>query len=163
MPDPCRLPEDLPLSALLSILFRSRIIILNQHLRPFGLSYGQYPIIVYLLHHENITQEMLVKKFHIDRGAIARVVKKLEDSGYVVRRTDPDNRRAVRLFPTAKTKNIARELIEIDKEWERIVTSSLTRQEQEHLKRVMYNMASAALLHLHETADNECRDLSSEE
>ncbi|MDD1724778.1 MAG: MarR family transcriptional regulator [Methanospirillum sp.] len=163
MPDPCNLPEDLPLGALISVIFRTRIIILNQHLRQFGLSYGQYPIIVYLLDHENTTQEMLVKKFHIDRGTIARMVKKLEDSGYVIRRTDPVNRRAVRLFPAAKAKEIARELIGVDQEWEKIVTSSLTEPEQEHLKRVMYTMSSAVLHHLHETGCNECRELSSEE
>lgn len=149
MSNPCHLPDDLPFGALISIIFRTRFIFLNQQLQSFGLSAGQYPIILHLLGNQNITQETLVKKFHIDRGTIARAVKKLEHAGYITRKTDPENRRAVRLFPTEKARLVAPDLIRIDSEWEKIATSSLTIQEQDLMKNFAYKIASASLDYLH--------------
>jgi len=143
--DFCHLPDDLSLGALISIIFRTRSIILNHWLKPFGLSAGQYPVILFLLENQDITQETLVKKFRIDRGTIARAVKKLETAGYVTRKIDPENRRAVRLFLTIKAEEIAPSLIKMNTEWENIVTSSMTISELEHLNVILHKIASASI------------------
>jgi MarR family transcriptional regulator, temperature-dependent positive regulator of motility len=151
----CHLPDDLPLGALISIIFRTRSIILNQWLKPLGLSSGQYPVMLFLLNNQNITQETLVKVFHIDRGTIARTVKKLESAGYITRKPDPESRRAVRLFITKKAEEITQILIKMDADWEKIVTSSLEEMEQLHHKEVLHKIALASLHKINEPKETE--------
>jgi len=56
---------------------------------------------------QNIMQETLVRHYHLDKGTIARSVRKLEDAGYIRQIIDPDNPRAVRLFLTKKGERAA--------------------------------------------------------
>jgi DNA-binding MarR family transcriptional regulator len=70
-------------------------------------------------------QDTLARHFRIDKGAIARAVKKLEDAGYVKRIVDPGDRRAVRLFLTPKGEEIAPAIEQIDHEWEELMYSRL--------------------------------------
>ncbi len=98
---------DIPLGAVISITSRSRFIFLNDRLMPLGLSAGQFPVLMLLYKEQNIMQETLVRHYHLDKGTIARAVKKLEDAGYIRRIVDPANRRAVRLFLTEKGEQAA--------------------------------------------------------
>src|SRR5665647_11790 len=106
--------EDIPFGAVVSITSRGRVIFLNNRLRPLGLSAGQFPVMMLLAKEQNIMQETLVRYYHLDKGTIARAVKKLEDSGYIRRIVDPANRRAVRLFLTEKGEKVGAVLQAID-------------------------------------------------
>jgi len=90
---------EIPFGALISITGRGRFVFLNDRLRPRGLSAGRFPVLM-LFKEQNIMQEILVRHYNLDKGTIARSVRKLKDAGYIRRIIDPDNRRAVRLFLT---------------------------------------------------------------
>ena len=125
--------KPLPLGALVSIINRAHAIYLNERLKPYNLTFGQFPVFICLLHHPNINQESMARHFHLDKGTIARTVRKMEDAGYVTRVVDPLNRRAFILSLTDKGRSIAPEIIAIDREWQRSVLSVLTGEEQELL------------------------------
>ncbi|MFH0967983.1 MAG: MarR family transcriptional regulator [Methanobacteriota archaeon] len=152
------LPLDLPLAVFISIIFRTRVIILNHRLRSLGLSAGQFPVLMYLLQRQGITQETLVKTFHIDRGTIARAVRKLEDMGYITRSVDPENRRAFHLFLSKKGEDITPAVIEIDHEWERIATSSLTDVEMELFRKLLNKIALTSLQGVRDIGDSHYAD-----
>jgi len=131
VPDTKILPaREIPLGAMISIIDRTHFVILNERLRPFGLSAGQFPVIISLIKKQNVMQDTLARHFHIDKGAVARAVIKLVNAGYVRRIPDPDNRRAVRLFLTKKGEQIAPEIEKIDREWEEMMYSSLTKEDR---------------------------------
>lgn len=110
---------------------------LNDRLRPLGLSAGQFPVLMLLAREQNITQETLVRHYHLDKGTIARAVKKLEDAGYVRRIIDPGNRRAVRLFLTKKGEAVLPSLHAINHAWEALAFSGLTAQDKKTCHRLM--------------------------
>ena len=132
---------EIPFGALVSITSRGRFIFLNDRLRPLGLSAGQFPVLMLLYKEQNIMQETLVRHYHLDKGTIARAVKKLEDAGYIRRITDPGNRRAVRLFLTEKGERVAPLLKEIDHEWKEQVCAGLSHTDRETLKTLMRTVA----------------------
>ena len=109
---------EIPIGALISITGRGRFVFLNDRLRPRGLSAGRFPVLMLLFKEQNIMQEILVRHYNLDKGTIARSVRKLKDAGYIRRVIDPDNRRAVRLFLTKKGERAAPLLQAIDREWE---------------------------------------------
>lgn len=147
------LPEEIPLGGLIAIIYRTRLIILNQKLKPLSLTAGQVPILMFLKMNPNITQETLVKHIRIDRGMIARSVKKLEDAGFIRRIPDPGNRRAVRLFLTEKGGTVTPLLMEIEKEWEGIAAGFMSAEEKEQFRADIRKTAISSINYCTEVAD----------
>ena len=138
--------SSLPPGPLVSVINRARVIFLNERFKPYNLSAGQYPVFMCLLHRPNSNQESVARYFHLDKGTIARTVKKMEDSGYVSRHVDPDNRRAFRLSLTEKGYRIAPEIIAIDQEWEQTVCNSLSNQEKQNLLSLLRLVAKSSII-----------------
>ncbi|MDO9326185.1 MAG: MarR family transcriptional regulator [Methanoregula sp.] len=150
--------SEIPFGAVVSITSRGRFIFLNDRLRPLGLSAGQIPVLMLLYNEQNITQETLVRHYQIDKGTIARAVKKLEDAGFIRRITDPDNRRAVRLFLTEKGEQVAPMLRAINREWEEQVCSGLSKMEKESLTTLMRTVAQNSYKHIENTGERADAD-----
>jgi len=132
---------EIPFGALISITSRGRFVFLNDRLRLLGLSAGQFPVLMLLYQEQDIMQETPVRHYHLDKGTIARSVRKLEDAGYTRRFIDPDNRRAVRLFLTKKGERAAPLLQAIDREWEERICSSLFGKDMQTLRTLMRTVA----------------------
>jgi len=137
---PC-LPDDIPFGAVVSLVSRSKFVFLNNRLRPLGLSAGQFPVLMLLAKEQNIMQDRLVRHYNLDKGTIARAVRKLEDGGYIRRITDPGNRRAVRLFLSTKGEGTIPLLQTIDREWEEQISAGLTKDEGRALHSLMLRVA----------------------
>ena len=138
---PC-LPDDIPLGAVVSLVNRSKFVFLNNRLRPLGLSAGQFPVLMLLAKEQNIMQDRLVRHYNLDKGTIARAVRKLENGGYIRRITDPGNRRAVRLFLTTKGEGTIPLLQAINREWEDQISTGLTKDEGRTLHSLMLRVAN---------------------
>jgi MarR family transcriptional regulator, temperature-dependent positive regulator of motility len=149
---------EIPLGAVISITSRGRFIFLNDQLRPIGLSAGQIPVLMLLYNEQNITQETLVRHYQIDKGTIARAVKKLEDAGYIRRIIDPDNRRAVRLFLTEKGEQVAPVIRAINHEWEEQVCAGLSQAEKETLNTLMRTIAENSYRDMQTRGENPDAD-----
>lgn len=131
-----------PPGALISIINRAHFIIINERLKPCGLSAGQFLALICLVRKQNIIQDTLARHFHIDKGTVARAVQKLEDGGFIRRTPDPENRRAVRLFLTEKGREMAPVLHSIDLEWEKGAFSGFTNEEKEQCMVYLRRMAA---------------------
>ena len=132
---------EIPFGAEVSLTSRGRFVFLNDRLRPLGLSAGQFPVLVLLSRAQNIMQDTLVRHYHLDKGTIARSVRKLEDAGYIRRIVDPGNRRAVRLFLTKKGERAAPLLQAIDREWEERICAGLSDKDRHTLRTLMRTIA----------------------
>lgn len=133
--------ESIPLGAAIAIAFRGQFVFFNTSLKPLGLSAAQFPVLMLLAKEQNITQDTLVRHYHLDKGTIARTVKKLESSGFIWRTVDPGNRRAVRLFLTKKGERAIPLLQEVNRTWEGAICSGLSSHEQETLHTLLYRAA----------------------
>jgi len=147
---PC---EGIPFGAIISIINRSRFVFLNNRLEPLGLTSGQFPVLMLLYKEQNITQETLVRHFHLDKGTIARAVKKLKNAGYIQQIPDPENRRAVRLFLTEKGKAAAPVLQAIDREWESTICTDISKPEKVLIKSLMLTVAKNSVITLNKSGD----------
>jgi MarR family transcriptional regulator, temperature-dependent positive regulator of motility len=144
---------DIPFGAMVSITGRCRYIFLNDRLRPRGLSAGQVPVLMLLYKEQNIMQETLVQHYHIDKGTIARAVKKLKDAGYIRQVVDPANRRAVRLSLTEKGEKMAPILQAINSEWESRICAGLSEDEKNTLNSLMHTVAHNSLIAIKNSGD----------
>jgi DNA-binding MarR family transcriptional regulator len=146
--------ETIPLGALVSIIHRTHHIVIDERMKPFGLSSGQLFTLLHLARQQGITQDTLARRFHIDKATIARAVRKLEDAGYVTRTVDPANRRAVRVALTDRGERIIPEILAIDREWEEETYSGLTAAERLNLYELLRKIARNSLKMTQATGDN---------
>ena len=70
-------------------------------IKPLGLTYTQYIVLLVLWEQDNITVGDLCRKLYLDNGTITPLLKKLEEHGYVVRERSKVDERVVtvRLTP----------------------------------------------------------------
>src|SRR3954471_3933306 len=73
---------------------------LDQALETHGLSVPQFDILATLGFEEGITQQELAQRLLVTKGKICGMIDRMEASGWVERRPDPEDRRANRLFLT---------------------------------------------------------------
>lgn len=87
----------------------------------------------------------MARYFHLDKGTIARTVKKMEDAGYIIRKVDPDNRRAFRISLTEKGHKIAPEICAIDLKWEEVVSQCLNQEERRLFLSFLHKVAETSV------------------
>ncbi|WP_067043214.1 MarR family winged helix-turn-helix transcriptional regulator [Methanobrevibacter sp. YE315] len=88
----------------------------------------------------NSTQHDLVELFKVSGAYIAKLLRKFEDCGYIKRKEDPENRRKKLVEITDEGIKKTDELIEIIQSWENEVTSNITDDELETLKKILFKI-----------------------
>jgi len=146
-------PEDIPLGVFISIIHRTRIIHLNNEMKDLELTAGQVPFLMHLSHKEGITQDDLAVHLHIDKGTVARALKKLEDNGFIYREINPQNRRKYLLFLTEKGRQIVPKIHQINKEWEKSVCFDLSDVEYIKLLNTLQTLAMKSLEKVHKNGE----------
>jgi len=146
---------DIRLAGLISIIYRSHSIALNAEMKQFCLSAGQFLVLIHLSKEQNIMQEDLAQHFHIDKSTIARAVRSLEDAGYILRKVDQSNRRAVRLFLTDDGKKIIPDILRIERQLEEIACDGLSEEERDQLLALLRKVAVNSLTHVKDSGDGE--------
>ena len=119
---------DIPLGGLISAIDRNHMIYLNAELKKFGITASGFLILMHLSQKQNVIQDDIARRFHIDKSAIARAVPKLENAGLVRCIVEPSNRRANHLILTEKGNEIIPEIVRIDKLWEEIALAGASEE-----------------------------------
>jgi DNA-binding MarR family transcriptional regulator len=122
---------------------------LNDKMGNMDITAGQFPFIVVLSNEEGITQDELAAHFHIDKGTVARALRKLEDKEYLFRKVDSLNRRRYLIYLTEKGRNAVPILINIEKEWENSMCSKFSEVEYNNLFDILKVLAINSLENAH--------------
>ena len=73
-------------------------------------------------------------------SAIAKLLRKFEDHGYIARKEDPENRRKKLVKMTDDGIKKTDEIIEVIQNWEEKVTSSISEDEIKTLKEILFKI-----------------------
>jgi DNA-binding MarR family transcriptional regulator len=90
-----------------SRLIRKRF---DRRARAFGLTRAQWRVLVHLAPRQGINQSTLADILELDSVTLGRHVDRLQDTGWLERRADPDDRRAWRLHLTDKARPVLRRM-----------------------------------------------------
>lgn len=146
--------NDIPLGLYASIIHRARMMYLNNQLKTLNVTSSQFVYLIKLYRKEGQTQEDLANHFFIDKGTVARGVKKLEDNGFICRRTDPENRRRYLLYLTEDGMALMPDIINIIKDWENSINEDLSKAEKEQINELLKKLTMKSLNKLHDTEEN---------
>lgn len=133
-------PSDIPIAKLFSLIAKSQSIYLNHNLKDLDINVTQLHLLFEISHHSNLNQEKLASRCTINKGAVARSIKKLEEKELIVRQIDEENRRQNKVSLTPKGKNTIKKGVEILNQWEDEVFDDSLIDENE-LKSVLKQIA----------------------
>lgn len=94
---------------------------------------GAHLVLSVLAVYDGIQQCELVEHTHLRPPSVSVILKKMEEEGIVERRSDDEDRRAVRVYLTAKGKHLDEEAIETIRKLEIFAMQGLTDAECETL------------------------------
>ncbi len=137
--------SEIPLGLLVSMIHRTHMMFLNDKMGDMDITAGQFPYITVLSCEEGISQEELAAHFHIDKGTVARALRKLEDKEYLFRKVDSLNRRKYLIYLTEKGRMAVPTVINIEKEWENSICSKFSEVEYNNLFDILKVLAVNSL------------------
>ena len=114
------------------------------YLEPFGLKGYHARYLIEIGGCPGISQDQLSQKLGVDKSNIARQVAILEETGYLLRRPSPTDKRVLQLFPTEKAESLILPLKSETDCWEQQLTQVLAPQELETFMKLLHRLRLAA-------------------
>lgn len=100
-------------------------------LKADGIGSGEMDMIHLVRHNPGITQKDAGVRLNMDKGAVARRAKNLEDKGYLIRKANPDDGRSQLLFATEAAEELKRTKTDIEEAFYEWLFSELESEEKE--------------------------------
>ena len=136
--------KKLPVGKLVSIIAKNQTLYLNHHLGELGINSSQLHFLFEIDHQNEINQDKIASRCNIDKGSVARSIKKLEDNGLVTREVDDNNRRQKKVHITPKGEETLRQAKEKLEVWEDYLFNDIS-IEKEELQIILKEIAIKAI------------------
>ena len=115
---------SLPIGKLITLIYRGHNIFINHHLEKFDINASQLHLLFEISHQIEINQEKIANRCNLNKGSVARSIKKLEEKNLIIRKTDDTNRRQNKISLTSTGEETLKESIKILSYWENEVLNN---------------------------------------
>ncbi len=119
------------------IIFRQLNIFLNRELEGTEISASETMYLGFLYQHDGVTQDDLVKAFSVDKAAVARTVQAMEEKGFIIRKSDSNDKRAKRVCLTDKALSCRQKLIQLQNKWHSITSAGISAEDSAIFEKVL--------------------------
>ncbi len=135
---------DFRLDLMISILYRFRKCFMNRQLSEYG-SAGIFPLLLLLVEQkEGLNQEQIADLLKVDKGAIARSVKKLEQEGYLRRHEAPEDKRAYEIYLEPKAIEMLPKIHDSIEAWDERILRGISEEDRRIFADCLQRMAQNA-------------------
>lgn len=110
---------------------------LEKRIEKHGVSSGQWRSLRVLWEQDNITQRELSDRVGATEATTVLMIRSLVRDGFVVRSSDPDDRRKVRITLTPKARRLQAKLMPFVAEVNEIAVRGIGAEDQETVRRVL--------------------------
>jgi len=133
----------------------------NAKAKNIGLTRPQWLVISVLHRHEGINQGGLAELLEVEPITLCRMIDRLQDAGLVERQRDPADRRAWRLFLTAKAQEVRQQVWPLGAEVMDAALEGISAQEREALRSSLDKIRQNLSCRPDEAAAQAATDLTS--
>ena len=114
--------------------------IIDARFREKGLYFGQPPILKYLSEHKNATQKEIADFLHVSAPSVATSLKRMEESGLVVRVENKKDARRNSIKLTKKGKELVEYADDLFLRVDDVAYNGFTEEEMDTLVQFLYRM-----------------------
>lgn len=129
----------------ISILYRKSHIWLNNNCAKYGLTAAQAVVILIVCDFEMLTQDEITKRLGLDKSVVAKTVTKLVERGYLIRTTNPKDKRTYDITATEKASEIYEFLKEQLDDCFSKMTRDMTQEEKNQFKSLLMKATETTL------------------
>lgn len=129
--------NDTALFRLIGSISRQATIDMNQFAADYQLDNNLFLYVIRIVENEGISQSELAQLVKIDKTTLSRALKKLENDDYVIKKTNPTNKKFNQLFPTPKACEIYQTLLTLESQYIQQALQKLTIDEKQHLNQLL--------------------------
>ena len=106
-----------------------------------GLTYAEFSMLLLLFDREGCSQDDMTAYLHVDKAAITRVIKKLEERGYLYRQQDSSDRRLKRLYLTGEGRKTEKRIKDIIRRILDYLSEGYSQKETDLIIKCLHDMA----------------------
>lgn len=121
----------------IGMIARSLDSIANIEFKDLNLTKGQYLYVVRIYENPGMIQEELSDMIKVDKTTISHALKKLENNGFIKKKSDEKNRKIKRLYITKKGEEVYRTIINENNYSNDIALQGLSEEEGEILSKLL--------------------------
>ena len=121
----------MPMIKWLSVTDRFTKMYLDRQFIPLGINSSQHMYILKICQSPGITQDQFISSFHLNPSNITRSILTLEKKGFLIRKTNPTDKRTCMLYPTSKEEAICGPIQKIIEQWENQILQNFCDEEQQ--------------------------------
>lgn len=144
MPGTGRDKNEQSLGKIFSIIhWQSRMYVENK-LRKYDLGWGEFHVLRKLYEKKEMRQKEITDCLGITKATTSKVMKKLEEEGYIGRKRDRKDSRTYVIRPTRKAMKLKSPLGRISREWNGALLWGFTESEKENISHALSKMAENA-------------------
>lgn len=146
--------KALPVGKLITMISRGHTIYINRHLEDLNITATHLHLLFEISHQREINQEKIASRCNINKGSVARSIKKIEDKGLIKREIDENNRRQNKISLTQLGEETLNEAVKIMNKWEDEVILDEGYIEKELLQKILKEIAIKTI----ELNQGECKN-----
>ena len=113
-------------------------------LAPFGLTSPQYFVFNALWMGDGISIGDLGERVSLDSSTLTGIIDRLEKTGYLERRINPDDRRSIMIFLTDKAREVGPQILEFADELDAKLRRISSVSDMDTFERVLRNLGEAS-------------------
>ena len=132
------------LTRAVNIITRCTGLYRDEALAEVGLTSCQVPYMMRICRQPGWTQEELARDLYGHKSSVTRTLAALENGGWITRAPDPEDRRALRVYPTEKAEAALPKLRQVLCDWNAYLTECLTPEEAETMQELLHRVAQRA-------------------
>lgn len=123
-----------------SIIHRSGILLVESRNEELHITGQVAPYLFLIQERPGISQEDISRELRINKGAVARAIKKMVENGMVYREANPEDMRQYRIYPTEKLLEIHEACEEKRIKLEALMTEDICEEDLAVFERVLMKM-----------------------
>ena len=129
---------------MINILSRCHTMYRGDRLRDHELNPGFYNYVLAIHFNPGMSQEQLARHVCLDKCNVTRHLAKLEEGGYVERRSSETDKRVTCVHPTDKLEELVPTVREINREWTDYLLEGLSEEEVAQFEATLLKIARRA-------------------
>lgn len=129
--------KEIPFGKFIGIIGKSSAYYLNHKLSRYQINSSQVNILFEIKRNNGLNQELISKYCNMNKGAVARSLKNLEDKGFITRKTDENNRRQNIISLTNEGEKITEKTQKTFENWEKEILNELDDETIDYLKIIL--------------------------
>lgn len=135
--------QDLKLGYLIHDVSRLRRKAFDEVVKPLGVTRAQWWIIAHLARHDGMVQTQLAQMLDVGKASLGALLDRLESTGFIERRPEPNDRRAKRVFLTKSSLQLLEKLVAAENAFNAAILAGLTDKDRTELIRLLTSIKDA--------------------